>query len=73
MYHTLNDRKEKRNMDPFTFGLVFVGASGGSLLLLSALESSGLKLNKTAINLALEITKYGGILALLSHISKLFL
>lgn len=59
-------------MDPITFGMVAIGVAGGSLCAVSVLEEYGVKLNQTAINIALEITKYGGMLYLLQHLSKIF-
>ena len=59
-------------MDPITFGMVAVGVAGGSLITVTVLEAYGIKVNDTAIKIALEITKYGGILYLLKHLYKLF-
>lgn len=59
-------------MDPITFGMVAIGVAGGSLCVVSVLEAAGVKINQTAINIALEVTKYGGMLYLLQHLSKLF-
>jgi hypothetical protein len=59
-------------MDPITFGMVAIGVAGGSLCLVSALNTLGVKINEDAIKLALEVTKYGGMLYLLQHLSKLF-
>ncbi|MGP9039838.1 hypothetical protein [Cytobacillus kochii] len=60
-------------MDPVTFGLVAIGVAGGSLVGVSIMEAYGIKINQTAINLALEVTKYGGMLYLLQHLTNLFL
>jgi hypothetical protein len=59
-------------MDPITFGMVSIGVAGGSLCVVSALNWFGIKINEDMIKLALEITKYGGMLYLLQHLSKLF-
>lgn len=60
-------------MDPITFGMVAISTAGGSLLIIAILEAYGIELNTTAINIALEVTKYGGMLYLLKHLSKIFL
>ncbi|WP_066317047.1 hypothetical protein [Bacillus sp. FJAT-29814] len=60
-------------MGPITFGMVSIGAAGGSLMIVALLKRYGISINEEAIKLVLEITKYGGILYLLNHISKLFL
>ncbi len=60
-------------MDPFTFGIVAVGATGASLIGISLLDGAGFKINDTALLLFMEIAKYGGILFLLKELSKLFL
>lgn len=60
-------------MDPITFGMVSIGIAGGSLVGVSVLKEYGIKINETAINIALEITKYGGMLYLLKHLTILFL
>jgi formylmethanofuran dehydrogenase subunit C len=59
-------------MDPITFGMVSIGMAGGSLCVVSALSWFGIKINEDMIKLALEISKYGGMLYLLKHLSKLF-
>jgi len=57
-------------MDPITFGMVFLGASGGTLCLLSAFDKY---LNQTAVKLALEFTKFGGVFWLLHYLAKSFM
>ncbi len=57
-------------MDPFTFGMVAIGASGGTLCLLSVFKDH---INETAVNLALHITKYGAILWLVKQLKDTFL
>lgn len=52
-------------MDPFTLGIVSVGAFGGTLAIVGALQSAGFKVNETAITLVMEGVKYGAILYLL--------
>jgi hypothetical protein len=60
-------------MDPISIGMVTIGIAGGSLCAVTALNKIGIKLNEEAIKIALEITKFGGILYLLHHLSKIFL
>lgn len=59
-------------MDPFTFGIAFVGASGAVFVLLHALEVSGFPINADMIRLIMECSKYGAILWLLRVLSKTF-
>jgi hypothetical protein len=59
-------------VDPITFGMVSIGVAGGSLCFVSALGWFGIKVNEDMIKIALEITKYGGMLYLLQHLSKIF-
>lgn len=59
-------------MDPITFGMVFTGATGGTLLLLAALGKK-ISINETMVKLAMETAKYGMILYFIHHIFKLFL
>lgn len=59
-------------MDPITFGMVSIGVAGGSLVAVSILKALGKPVNEHAINLALEVTKYGGMLYLLQHLAHLF-
>ncbi|GIN88719.1 hypothetical protein J6TS2_51050 [Heyndrickxia sporothermodurans] len=56
-------------MDPFTLGVVAIGASGATLFISSLF---GKKLNEEAVKIALEVTKYGGILYILQHLQKIF-
>ncbi len=60
-------------MDPITFGMVSIGVAGGSLCVVSILSAYGVQVNESAIKIALEVTKYGGMLYLLQHLSKIFL
>lgn len=60
-------------MGPITFGMVSIGAAGGSLLTVAILKRFGLKINEEAIKVTLELSKYGLIFYLLHHVSKLFL
>ncbi len=60
-------------MDPFTFGIAFVGASGGVFVLLHALEQHGVSINQDVLRLVMETSKFGAILWLLKEVSKLFL
>jgi hypothetical protein len=59
-------------MDPITFGMVFTGATGGTLLLLTAMGKK-VKINETAIKLVLEAAKYGSILYLFKYLFITFL
>jgi hypothetical protein len=59
-------------MDPITFGIVFTGATGGILLILTALGKK-VSINEEMIKLVMEIAKYGTILYLFQYIFKLFL
>jgi hypothetical protein len=59
-------------MDPITFGMVFTGATGGTLLLLTALGKK-IRINETAIKLILEAAKYGTILYLFKYLFITFL
>ncbi len=56
-------------MDPFNFAILSVGSAGASLLLVSFLESRGFTINQTAVNIILEISKYGAILYLLKKVT----
>ncbi|MCK1982256.1 MULTISPECIES: hypothetical protein [Peribacillus] len=60
-------------MDPFTFGMVFTGVTGFSLVALAFLEKGGVKINEDVIMIVMEIAKYGSILYLLKKLSVLFL
>jgi hypothetical protein len=59
-------------MDPITFGMIFTGATGGTLLLLTAMGKK-VKINETAIKLVLEAAKYGSILYLFKYLFITFL
>jgi hypothetical protein len=65
-------KKGVNKMDPITFGIVFTGATGGTLIVLS-LMGKKIRINEAAIKVALELAKYGTILYLFNHIFKLFL
>ena len=60
-------------MDPFTFGMVSVGVAGGSLIVVSFLESRGIVINKTLINIVLETSKLGAIWYLMKKVADVFL
>ncbi|USK84792.1 hypothetical protein [Peribacillus asahii] len=60
-------------MDPFTFGIVATGVTGGSLVFISLLERSGVRINGDLLFLVMETAKFGGILYLLKVMSNLFL
>lgn len=59
-------------MDPITFGTILIGSAGGSLLIVTALEKINIPINEGAIKFVLEVTKFGGILWFIHHISKIF-
>lgn len=71
MYYTKKGEWER--MDPFTFGLVFVGATGGALIGVSLLDKSGIAINGSLVSFVMEVVKYGGILYLLKELSRIFL
>jgi hypothetical protein len=52
--------------------MVFVGASGGTLLVLTALGKK-IRINETAVKLVMETAKFGTILYLMQHVFHLFL
>lgn len=60
-------------MDPFTLGIVFTGVTGGSLVLISILDKSGVNINEGLLQLVMETAKYGSILYLLKKLSFLFM
>ena len=60
-------------MDPISFGMVVVGATGGSLVILHILEQYGIQVNKLMVTLILEGSKYGMIFWLLKKLQYLFL
>ncbi|MCM3180257.1 hypothetical protein [Cytobacillus horneckiae] len=57
-------------MDPFTFGIVFVGAAGASLVGVALLGNAGIKINEDMIKIVMELGKYGSILYLLKELTK---
>lgn len=59
-------------MDPITFGTILIGSAGGSLLVITALEKFNISINEEMVNLVLTVTKFGGILWFVHHISKIF-
>ncbi|MEC1377381.1 hypothetical protein P9D39_24450 [Heyndrickxia oleronia] len=60
-------------MDPFTFGLVFVGATGGALVGVALLDKTSIAINGSIVSIVMEVIKYGGILYLMKELSKIFL
>lgn len=60
-------------MEPFTFGVVFVGVTGSALVGIALLDRAGVNINEGMLSLFLETVKYGSILILLKEVSKLFL
>lgn len=59
-------------MDPIGFGIVFVGATGVTLLALTGLERK-LPINEKAMKLVMETVKYGTLLYLVGKVFTLFL
>lgn len=72
-YITPYNVEESGKVDPFTFGIVFTGVTGGSLVLISILDKSGVKINEGLLQLVMETAKYGSILYLLKKLSFLFM
>ncbi|RWR04127.1 hypothetical protein QNH23_06570 [Siminovitchia fortis] len=58
-------------MDPFTLGLISIGAAGGTLAIVGGLQNIGVKINEGAVMAVLETTKYGAILYLLKSMANL--
>ncbi|MBW3113023.1 hypothetical protein KYJ26_14330 [Bacillus sp. MCCB 382] len=68
--------KEKRSdvkIEPFTFGIVATGIFGGGLLVITAMEKSGMSINEDLLVIVVEVIKAGAFLKLISLVSKLFL
>lgn len=59
-------------MDPITFGMVAVGATGGTLLLITGLGKK-IEINETMVKLVGETIKHGTILYFFYYVCKLFL
>jgi hypothetical protein len=55
-----------------SFGIVFTGVTGGTLLVLTFLGKK-ISINETAIKFVMEAAKYGTILYLVQNVFKLFL
>ncbi|MBU8770348.1 hypothetical protein [Cytobacillus oceanisediminis] len=53
-------------------GILFVGVTGFTLVMLHVLEQSGFPINTAMIRLFMEVSKYGAILWLLKVLSKTF-
>lgn len=62
-----------RTIEPFTFGIVATGIFGGGLLVVTALERSGVSINEDLMVIVVEVIKAGAFLKLISLVSKLFL
>ena len=60
-------------MEPFTFGIVATGVFGSGLLLIAALEKSGVQINEEMLTIVMEAVKTGAILKLMAVVSQLFL
>lgn len=54
-------------------GLILIGGFGLSLVGVGLLENAGVKINTTALNIAMECIKYGGILYIIKLAATLFL
>jgi hypothetical protein len=68
--------KEERRVniiEPFTFGIVATGIFGGGLLVITALEKSGVQINEEMLTIVMEVVKYGVLLKFFALISGLFL
>jgi hypothetical protein len=62
-----------RTVEPFTFGIVATGIFGGGLLVIAALEKSGVQINEEMLTIVMEVVKYGVLLKFFALISGLFL
>lgn len=62
-----------RTIEPFTFGIVATGIFGGGLLVITALEKSGVQINEEILTIVMELVKAGAILKLMALVSQLFL
>lgn len=60
-------------MDPITFGMTLIGATGGTLAIITIAEKLNISINEGMIKIVLEATKYGGILWLVHHMFKIFM
>jgi hypothetical protein len=60
-------------IEPFTFGIVATEIFGGCLLVVTALEKSGVSINEDLLVIVVEVIKAGAFLKLISLVSKLFL
>jgi hypothetical protein len=60
-------------LDPFTFGIVATSIFGGGLLVVTALEKSGVSINEDMLKIVMEVVKYGVLLKFFTLISRLFL
>jgi hypothetical protein len=61
------------DIEPFTFGIVATGIFGGGLLVIIALEKSGVQINEDMLTIVMEAVKAGAILKLMALVSQLFL
>jgi hypothetical protein len=62
-----------RTIEPFTFGIVATSIFGGGLLVVTALERSGVSINEDLMVIVVEVIKAGAFLKLMSLVGKLFL
>lgn len=60
-------------MDPFTFGIVFTGATGAALTGIALLGKTSLAINEDVLKITVEIIKLGAILYLFKYVAFLFL
>jgi hypothetical protein len=67
------DERRVNDIEPFTFGIVATGIFGGGLLVITALEKSGVQINEEMLTIVMEAVKAGAILKLMALVSQLFL
>jgi hypothetical protein len=67
------DERRVNDIEPFTFGIVATGVFGGGLLVITALEKSGVQINEDMLTIVMEAVKAGAILKLMALVSQLFL
>jgi hypothetical protein len=67
------DERRVNDIEPFTFGIVATGIFGGGLLVITALEKSGVQINEDMLTIVMEAVKAGAILKLMALVSQLFL
>ncbi|KAA0563684.1 hypothetical protein F0342_12835 [Bacillus sp. CH30_1T] len=60
-------------IEPFTFGIVATSIFGGGLLVVTALEKSGVSINEDLLVIVVKVIEAGAFLKLMALVSKLFL